>query len=131
QAGASIDGFTVTFTERGFDESAVAKLVADRHGIRHHLIPLGGSDLLSALPDAFGAMDQPTLDGINTYVVSRAVRAHGTKVVLSGLGGDELFAGYPSFRRARALARYARIPVPARRVAARIVASVGGVRGAK
>jgi asparagine synthase (glutamine-hydrolysing) len=131
QAGAGIDGFTVTFTERGFDESAVAKLVADRHGIRHHLIPLGGSDLLSALPNAFAAMDQPTLDGINTYVVSRAVRAHGTKVVLSGLGGDELFAGYPSFRRARALARYARVPAPARSLAARVASRVGGVRAAK
>jgi asparagine synthase (glutamine-hydrolysing) len=131
RASAPLDGFTVTFAEPRFDESAVARLVARRYGIRHHEIPLGDADLLGALPSAFAAMDQPTLDGINTYVVSEAVRAHGTTVVLSGLGGDELFAGYPSFRRARALARYARIPVPARRVAARVAASVGGVRGAK
>jgi asparagine synthase (glutamine-hydrolysing) len=130
-AAAKIDGFTVTFAERGFDESAVARLVANRHGIRHHEIPLGGADLLAALPAAFSAMDQPTLDGINTYIVSEAVRAHGTKVVLSGLGGDELFAGYPSFRRARALARYARVPAPARTFAARVAGRVGGVRAAK
>ena len=131
RAGGTLDGFTVTFAESQFDESAVARLVARRHGIRHHEIPLGDDDLLAALPRAFAAMDQPTIDGINTYVVSEAVRAHGTKVVLSGLGGDELFAGYPSFRRARALSRYARIPAPARVVAARVAATVGGVRGAK
>jgi asparagine synthase (glutamine-hydrolysing) len=131
RAGTALDGFTVTFAERRFDESHVAKTVARRHGIRHHLIPLGDEDLLAALPRAFASMDQPTLDGINTYVVSEAVRAHGTKVVLSGLGGDELFAGYPSFARARLLSRYALIPAPARRVAARVAASVGGVRGAK
>lgn len=131
RASAAIDGFTVTFAERRFDESAVARLVARRHGIRHHEIPLGGTDLLTALPSAFAAMDQPTLDGINTYVVSEAVRAHGTKVVLSGLGGDELFGGYPSFRRALALARYARVPAPARIFAARVASRVGGVRAAK
>jgi len=131
RSGTTLDGFTVSFSDSRFDESAVARKVARRHGIHHHLIPLGDDDLLAALPRAFAAMDQPTLDGINTYVVSEAVRAHGTKVVLSGLGGDELFAGYPSFRRARTLARYARIPVPARRIAARVVASMGGVRGAK
>ena len=113
-----IDGYTVTFSERTFDESVVARLVAQRYGIRHHEIPLGGEALLAALPAAFAAMDQPSLDGINTFVVSAAVRARGTKVVLSGLGGDELFGGYPSFRRARALARYARVPVPIRRIAA-------------
>ena len=131
RAGVTLDGFTVTFSEQAFDESAVARLVARRHGIRHHEIPLGTDDLLGALPRAFGAMDQPTLDGINTFVVSEAVRASGTKVVLSGLGGDELFAGYPSFRRARALARYARIPAPARLVVARVASRFGGVRGAK
>ena len=130
-AGAGIDGFTVTFTERRFDEREVARTVARRFGIRHHEIPLGGDDLLAALPAAFAAMDQPTLDGINTWVVSQAVRAHGAKVVLSGLGGDELFAGYPSFRRARALARYARLPAPAKAMAARLVSRVGGLRGAK
>lgn len=131
RARSAIDGFTVTFTEPKFDESAVARIVARRHGIRHHEILLGDADLLAALPSAFAAMDQPTIDGINTYVVSEAVRAHGTKVVLSGLGGDELFAGYPSFRRARALARFARIPAPARRIAARLAANLGGVTGAK
>ena len=131
RAGTAIDGFTVTFAERRFDERGIARQVAERHGIRHHEIPLGGQDLLAALPAAFAAMDQPTLDGINTYVVSEAVRARGSKVVLSGLGGDELFGGYPSFRRARALARYARLPGAARTAAARVAARVGGVRGAK
>jgi asparagine synthase (glutamine-hydrolysing) len=131
RASGPIDGFTITFTERRFDESAVARQVAARFGIRHHEIPLGGADLLAALPDAFAAMDQPTLDGINTYVVSRAVRAHGTKVVLSGLGGDELFGGYPSFRRARALSRYARLPAPVKATAAHLASRMGGVRGAK
>jgi len=131
RAGTALDGFTVTFSERRFDESGVARRVARQYGIRHHEIPLGGADLLAALPAAFAAMDQPSLDGINTYVVSEAVRAHGTKVVLSGLGGDELFGGYPSFRRARTLARYARVPVPARAATARVAARLGGVRGAK
>jgi asparagine synthase (glutamine-hydrolysing) len=131
RAPATLEGFTVTFGKSRFDESAVARVVARRHGIRHHEIPLGDADLFAALPRAFECMDQPTLDGINTYVVSEAVRAHGTKVVLSGLGGDELFAGYPSFRRARTLARYARVPARARFAAARVAARVGGVRGEK
>jgi asparagine synthase (glutamine-hydrolysing) len=131
RARSTLDGFTVTFSEQQFDESRVAEIVARRHGIRHHLIPLGDEDLLAALPRAFACMDQPTLDGINTYVVSEAVRAQGTKVVLSGLGGDELFAGYPSFSRARTLSRYALIPAPARRIAARVAVSMGGIRGAK
>jgi asparagine synthase (glutamine-hydrolysing) len=52
------------------------------------------------LPSALNAMDQPTMDGVNTYVIASAVRSAGVKVALSGLGSDELFAGYPSFRRA-------------------------------
>ena len=131
RAGKPIDGFTVTFAERRFDESAVARQVARRYGIRHHEIPLGGDDLLAALPSAFTAMDQPTLDGINTHIVSEGVRAHGSKVVLSGLGGDELFAGYPSFRRAQALRRLARVPHRIRRTAALVAERFGRVRGPK
>ncbi len=54
--------------------------------------------LIEILPDAIAAIDQPTMDGINTFVVSRAVKDAGITVALSGLGGDELFAGYPSFQ---------------------------------
>jgi asparagine synthase (glutamine-hydrolysing) len=55
-------------------------------------------------------MDQPTMDGINTFVVAQAVKQAGVTVALSGLGGDELFAGYPSFRRALYLRRLAAVP---------------------
>jgi asparagine synthase (glutamine-hydrolysing) len=95
-----LDTFTVTFDEAEFSEAAPAREVARKFNTLHHEIPLSARDLLGALPEAFAAMDQPSLDGLNTYVVSRAVRENGIKVVLSGLGGDELFAGYPSFRRA-------------------------------
>ena len=100
-----LDTFTITFGERDFSEAEPARAVAKKFGTRHHEVPVSGRDLLDALPNAFAAMDQPSLDGLNTYAVSRAIRQNGIKVALSGLGGDELFAGYPSFRRAEAVNR--------------------------
>lgn len=111
-----LDTFTVTFDEAAYSEAAPARALAERFGTRHHEIPLTGRDLLEALPGAFAAMDQPSLDGLNTYAVSRAVRDNGIKVVLSGLGGDELFGGYPSFRRAAVAARLWRLRGTARRL---------------
>lgn len=99
-SGARLDTFTVVFEEARFSEAAPARTVAERYKTRHREIQLSGRDFLAALPDAFAAMDQPSLDGLNTYVVSKAVHDAGLKVVLSGLGGDELFGGYASFRRA-------------------------------
>jgi len=102
---AKLDTFTITFDEADYSEAEPARAVAEKFGTNHHEIPLTGKDLLDSLPGAFSAMDQPSLDGLNTYAVSRAVRENGIKVVLSGLGGDELFGGYPSFRRAALAAR--------------------------
>ena len=102
---STLDTFTITFDEADYSEAEPARAVAKKFGTRHHEIPLTGRDLLDSLPGAFAAMDQPSLDGLNTYAVSRAVRANGIKVVLSGLGGDELFGGYPSFRRAEVTAK--------------------------
>lgn len=96
--GEAVKTLSVIFEEKQFDESEYSSLVAKALGTEHHVIPLQESDFLAALPHAIAAMDQPTVDGINTYIISRAARDLGLKVVLSGLGGDELFAGYDSFK---------------------------------
>lgn len=82
-------------TER--DETRLAAEVARELGLDHHVYWLDRDEFLADLDAALSAMDQPSIDGINTYFVSKAARAAGLKTVLSGLGGDELFGGYPSF----------------------------------
>jgi asparagine synthase (glutamine-hydrolysing) len=90
--------FTVTFAEEEFAEGLKARQVARLLETEHHEITISQGDLLGTLPAAVAAMDQPTVDGINTYVVSRVTKQAGVTVALSGLGGDEQFAGYRSFR---------------------------------
>jgi asparagine synthase (glutamine-hydrolysing) len=123
-----IESFTVTFAETDYSEAAPAREAAKRFNTNHHEIPLSGEDLLGSLPDAFAAMDQPSLDGMNTFVVSRAVRSHGLKVVLSGLGGDELFGGYPSFHRARLLAPIWTVPGTVRHAGSSIARQINDPR---
>jgi len=129
--------FSVVFAERAYDEADYAKRVAKHVHADHTEIHLKQSSLLDQLPDALAAMDQPTGDGINTYVVSRAVSHAGLKVALSGLGGDELFAGYPSFFRLAQATYYLKLwrnlPKSLRLFAAKMVGLIIGpsVVGAK
>ena len=109
--------FSIVFKETEFSEAPYARLVAHRFGTEHREIMLSENNLLELLPSAFESMDQPTMDGINTYVLCKAVKEAGITVVLSGLGGDELFAGYPSFRRAQQLHQLAVTPSAIRRLA--------------
>jgi asparagine synthase (glutamine-hydrolysing) len=81
-----------------FDESETAARVAVELGTEHRNVLLTGQEMLSDISEVFDAMDQPAVDGFNTYFVSRAARRSGLTVALSGLGGDELFGGYASFR---------------------------------
>jgi asparagine synthase (glutamine-hydrolysing) len=92
--------FSVVFDEQKFSEATHSRLVAERFKTDHREIRLTEECLLEMLPRAIASLDQPTMDGINTYVVSRAVKEAGITVAVSGLGGDELFAGYATFRRA-------------------------------
>ena len=116
-AGEKPKTFSVVFTETGFSEASHARLVAKTFGTEHREILLSEESLIGLLPSALEAMDQPTMDGVNTYVISKAVKEAGITVALSGLGGDELFAGYPSFRRAGQLRRIAILPQQLRRAA--------------
>jgi asparagine synthase (glutamine-hydrolysing) len=129
EAGQTPRTFSVSFAEREYDEAPHARAVAARFHTDHTEIVLRDSELLDQLPVALAAMDQPSGDGVNTYVVSRAVRATGIKVALSGLGGDELFAGYPSFGRLRRAAPVLRVwgkaPSRLRTLAARGVQALG------
>jgi asparagine synthase (glutamine-hydrolysing) len=91
--------FSVVFDEAAYTEAPFSRAVAERFNTDHSEIRLNEARLLEILPGAIAAIDQPTMDGVNTFVVSQAVKTKGITVALSGLGGDELFAGYPSFRR--------------------------------
>jgi len=89
---------SVVFDDDGLNESAFARRVADRYRTDHREVFLDAEDFLETLPDIFDAMDSPTIDGVNTYFVSRAAKRAGLTVVLSGLGGDEVFLGYPHYK---------------------------------
>ncbi|HYJ85231.1 MAG TPA: asparagine synthase-related protein [Pyrinomonadaceae bacterium] len=96
---SGIHTFTVAFAEKEFSEAAIARRTAARFGTTHQEVMLSGDEMLARLDEAVGSLDQPTMDGINTYFVSWSARQAGLKVTLSGLGGDEVFGGYSSFRR--------------------------------
>lgn len=91
--------FSVTFDESEFSESQYAQLIAKKFNTDHHEIKLNPTDFLKELPNALKAMDHPSGDGPNTYIVSKATKEAGITMALSGLGGDELFAGYDVFKR--------------------------------
>lgn len=92
-----IDTFSVNFAEEKFDESAFSNLISKKYNTNHTSIFLTADDFLNELPQALKAADSPSGDGVNTFVVSKATKNSGITVALSGLGGDELFAGYPNF----------------------------------
>ena len=128
RAQHGIQSFTLSFPGTPYDEAPLARLIAEHTGTTHTEIPLSGSDMLNRLDEAVAALDQPSMDGINTYFVSWAARQVGLKVALSGLGGDELFAGYPSFSDTPRLARLESasrfLPGPFRRVSSPLLKSL-------
>lgn len=93
----AIRTISLGFDVADYDESIDAAATAAVFESHHTCLKITGDDVLDALPGLLQAMDQPTVDGMNTYIVSRAARRAGLTVALSGLGGDELFGGYASF----------------------------------
>jgi asparagine synthase (glutamine-hydrolysing) len=80
------------------DETVLASEIARYYGVSHRVDTIRKEDFQAEAEHFLAAMDQPTIDGINTYFVARMAREAGYKVALSGVGGDELFGGYDSFR---------------------------------
>lgn len=93
-----INTFQISFEEEAFDERKYAQLIAKKFGTDHHEINLSAEAFLQDIPSAVASIGFPSGDGPNTYAVSKATKEAGLTVAISGLGGDELFAGYPVFQ---------------------------------
>jgi asparagine synthase (glutamine-hydrolysing) len=109
RAQGGVHTFTVSFPDLEFSEAELARKTATRLGTTHAELQLSGDAMVARLEEAIGALDQPSMDGINTYFVSWAARQGGLKVALSGLGSDEIFGGYPTFHTTDSVARIAAI----------------------
>lgn len=107
RGGVTPSTFSIVFREAQFSEAEYSRAIAQKFRTDHHEITVSQNDVLEAIPDALRAMDLPSMDAINTYFVSREARAAGVKVALSGLGGDEVFAGYANFRTIPRMERFA------------------------
>lgn len=103
---ADLRTFSIGFADPEFDESGLARRTATHFGTQHTEWRMTAAEGTEEIAGFLAAMDQPTLDGFNTWCVSKLARRAGVKVVLSGLGGDELFAGYNSFARVPAYRRW-------------------------
>lgn len=111
EQGEKIHTFSIGFSEVSFDESRYAALVAKHLDTIHHHEMLSAEDSLAVIPKIFSSLDEPMADAsiIPTYLLSRFTKEHVT-VALGGDGGDELFAGYPTFQAERMMGVYRMIP---------------------
>lgn len=101
--------FTLGFEDSQLDERELAGETAKKLGIDLQVRVISPEQVLSELDCVLGSMDQPTIDGFNVWYIAREARQVGLKVVLSGVGGDELFAGYPSFSLVQQLEKFPRV----------------------
>jgi len=128
---------SLSFDESRYDESPYSDLVAKRFGTRHRRVSIQAKGFFADLPSFFRSMDQPSADGINTYMVCKAAKTAGLTVVLSGAGADEIFLGYNHLKLHSALngvwQAFSKAPPAIRGMAAHALAStcvLSGFHGA-
>jgi asparagine synthase (glutamine-hydrolysing) len=127
---SGVQTFSLIFAEEEFSEARQASATARQFGTNHQQLLLEGEEVLACHQNALLSLDEPSMDGINTWFVSRAARQAGLKVALSGLGGDELFGGYETFRSAPLGAWINRnLPEAVRRPAGRLLESSAAAAG--
>jgi asparagine synthase (glutamine-hydrolysing) len=120
ELGATVEGITIGFEEFAGgedDEVPLARAIAAYYGFPHHVRMISRTEFEQDIPRILDAMDQPSIDGVNTWFGSKVAAERGYKVVLSGIGGDELFCGYSLFRQ-----------IPLQAVLGRMLASIPGAR---
>jgi len=109
--GRKITTLSIVFDEKEFSEKKYQRMVVDKIKSDHKEIKITKQDFQNSFDKIFDAMDQPTIDGINSFFIAEAAKKAGLKTVLSGLGGDEIFMGYPSFKKAGFLRNIQKLPL--------------------
>ena len=107
----NLNTLSVIFDEATFNEEPYQNMVLDKmRPHKHYAYKVNEQMFIKQLPDIFNAMDQPSWDGVNSYFISKCAHEAGLKAVLSGLGADELFGGYPPFNRMGFLKKATALP---------------------
>jgi len=106
----NLQTLSLVFKEKDLSEEYYQDLVVERYNTNHTKYLIDEKMFLETIDDFMASLDQPSIDGLNTFFVSKAARESGLKTVLSGVGGDEIFYGYPSFKNAKKLDFLSKIP---------------------
>lgn len=111
QNSSPIETISIYFDDEKYSEKEYQELIIKQTGVKHHLYKITKQEFLDSWDDIYKSLDQPSTDAINTYFICKYAKQIGLKVVLSGLGADEIFGGYPSIRRAEKYNKYKRLAV--------------------
>lgn len=106
----NLRSLSVIFDEPGYSEKKYQQMVLEKLNNKHQFYKVDKSIFIKSLPDILNALDQPSIDAVNTYFISQCAKDEGLKAVLSGLGADELLGGYPSFNRIQNLQWLKKMP---------------------
>jgi len=106
QSTSKVNTFSIGFKEKEYDESDYARAISKKFNTEHHSLICSAESTKNEIPEILNSFDTPSADGVNSYIISSLVKQSGITVALSGLGGDELFCGYPVFKQLPKLANY-------------------------
>ena len=110
QINKRLKTLSIVFEEQDFSEEIYQKMIVDQTNVDHYSFVVTNDMFHQEFKEIMEAMDQPSIDGINSYFICKFARAYGLTAVLSGLGADELLGGYDSSRRSQLLKRLALMP---------------------
>jgi asparagine synthase (glutamine-hydrolysing) len=111
QQTTPIETISIYFDDEKYSEKEYQELIIKQTGVKHHLYKITKQEFIDCWDDIYESLDQPSTDAINSYFIFKYAKQNGIKVVLSGLGADEIFGGYPSTARSLQFSKYARLAV--------------------
>jgi len=109
QQTSPVETISIYFDDEKYSEKEYQEIIIRQTGVKHHLYKISKEEFLESWNEIYESLDQPSTDAINTHFICKYAKQNGLKVVLSGLGADEIFGGYPSIHRVNKFSQYSRL----------------------